>query len=315
MRGVEYDGQLRFRNDLPAVTQSPDGVTVDVLKAGICETDLQLCQGYMGFRGILGHEFVGIARSGPFSGQRVVGEINCSCGHCDACHRRLGNHCPHRTVIGILNHSGAFADSLCVPQQNLHVIPDHVTDDQAVFVEPIAAACRIPEQVPLPHGSLVVVLGDGRLGNLCAQVLRHHHCRVLTVGKHDFKLQILKQLGLETCRLDELTRDLQADLVVDCTGSPSGFETALKIVRPCGTIILKTTVAASQSLHLAPLVINEIRVVGSRCGPFADAVRLLAGGSVTVDPLISARYPLEAADTAFRHAARSDTLKVLFDVH
>lgn len=314
VRAVVFDGQLQVREQPAPQPIRSDQVIVDVLKAGICETDLQICQGYMGFQGTLGHEFVGVARSGRHAGQRVVGEINCACGHCDYCTQGLSSHCPARTVIGILNHDGAFADSLLVPEQNLHAVPDHVTDEQAVFVEPLAAACRIPQQIRLQPQDQVIILGDGRLGNLCAQVLRHHGCRVLVVGRHNFKLQLLREMRIDTCLLSELDRQRRADIVVDCTGSPSGLETALQIVRPCGTIVLKTTVAAPQSLHVAPLVIDEVRLIGSRCGPFQDALQLLSTGAVRVDPLITARYPLQEAPAAFRQAAGRDTLKVLLDV-
>ncbi len=314
MRAIVFHTTLQFRNDTDLRQPGPDDVIVDVVKAGICETDLQLCKGYMGFSGTLGHEFVGIARSGRFAGQRVVGEINCACHACEMCRRQLSNHCPNRTVIGIVAHDGAFADAVVVPECNLHVVPDHVTDDEAVFVEPIAAACRIAEQIPLSGGEVATVLGDGRLGNLCAQVLRHQGCKVRVVGKHDVKLRILEQLEIPTIKLDELQPQRDSDIVVDCTGSPTGLTTALQLVRPCGTIVLKTTVAADQTLHMAPFVIDEIKLVGSRCGPFADALELLSRRAISVAPLLTATYPLEAATTAFEHAVRKDALKVLFSV-
>lgn len=314
MRAVVFDDQLRFTNSAELRPPRRDEIIVDVKKAGICETDLQLCQGYMGFRGTLGHEFVGIARSGRLAGRRVVGEINCPCRVCELCRRQLGNHCPHRTVVGIVAHDGAFADSLLIPEVNLHAVPDHVSDAEAVFVEPVAAACRIPEQIAVTGGERVTVLGDGRLGNLCAQVLKHHGCSVRVVGKHEFKLRILNDLGIPTLKLDQLGSERVSDIVVDCTGSPTGLTTALQIVRPCGTIVLKTTVAASQTLHMAPFVIDEITLVGSRCGPFDKALELLSAGVVSVAPLYSASYSLEAAEAAFAHAVRKDALKVLFDV-
>ncbi len=314
MRAIVFDDRLHFIDSAELRAAKYDEVIVDIVKAGICETDLQLCQGYMGFRGTLGHEFVGIARSGNFAGRRVVGEINCACRICELCRSQLGNHCPNRTVVGIVAHDGAFAESVLIPEVNLHLVPDHVSDDEAVFVEPIAAACRIPEQISLKGGERVTVLGDGRLGNLCAQVLKHHGCGVRVVGKHDFKLKILNNLGIATVRLSDLTVERSADIVVDCTGSPNGLSTALQIVRPCGTIVLKTTVAAHQSLHMAPFVIDEITLLGSRCGPFDKALELLASRAVSVAPLLSARYPLHDAEAAFAHAVRKDALKVLFDV-
>ncbi len=314
MRAVVFDGQLRFADSYQMRAGRPGEVAIDVIKAGICETDMQLCQGYMGFSGVLGHEFVGIARTGKFAGQRVVGEINCACEVCELCRRQLGNHCPNRTVVGILQHDGAFADSVWIPEVNLHRVPDSLSTEAAVFVEPVAAACRIPQQIPDIKGQSVIVLGDGRLGNLCAQVLTHHGCPVTVVGKHTEKLRLLSNRGIATQLLQDFSPARTADVVVDCTGSASGLETALKAVRPCGTIVLKTTVAATQNIHMAPFVIDEIRLLGSRCGPFADAIRLLTEGAVDVAPLLSATYPIRDAIRAFEHATRKDTLKVLLDL-
>lgn len=314
MRAVVFDGQLRFVDSHQLRPGKPDEIAVDVIKAGICETDMQLCQGYMGFSGVLGHEFVGIARSGKLAGKRVVGEINCACEVCHMCRRQLGNHCPNRTVVGILQHDGAFAETVWIPERNLHPIPDSLRTEFAVFVEPVAAACRIPEQLPEIKGQSVIVLGDGRLGNLCAQVLHYHGCDVLVVGKHPEKLQLLSPRGIPTTLLADFAPGKAADVVVDCTGSSTGLETALRAVRPCGTIVLKTTVAASQTIHMAPFVIDEIRLLGSRCGPFADAIHLLTQGAVDVASLLSATYPIQDAIRAFEHATRKDTLKVLLDV-
>ncbi|MEZ6059132.1 MAG: alcohol dehydrogenase catalytic domain-containing protein [Planctomycetaceae bacterium] len=315
MRAVELNQQrITFRSDYRNRASRDDLIEVRVTTAGICETDLQLARGYMGFSGVPGHEFVGVASRGRFARRRVVGEINCACGTCDTCKAGRRRHCPHRTVIGILNHDGAFADSVLVPEENLHVVPDGLSDRQAVFAEPVAAACRILEQVSMSPQDSVVILGDGRLGNLCAQVLKPIGCRLTVVGKHSWKLQRLRDLDINGCLLDQHIPEQSADYVVDCTGSPRGFETALRTVRPCGTVILKTTVAAQQELHLAPIVIDEVTVLGSRCGPFAPALEMLAEGRVQVEPLISAAYPLEDASAAFEHAQWPDTLKVLFDV-
>lgn len=311
MRAVLFDERLRFSDQETLRAARPDEIIVDVVKAGICETDLQLCRGYMGFKGILGHEFVGIARSGKFAGQRVVGEINCSCHVCELCRKGLANHCPTRTVVGILAHDGAFADQVLIPEVNLHAVPESLSDDDAVLVEPVAAACRIPQQIELRGNERVTILGDGRLGNLCAQVLKYHGCQVTVVGKHDYKLNILRALGIDTILLENVRPDRSSDIVVDCTGSPSGLPLALQLVRPCGTIVQKTTVAAETTLHMAPIVIDEIRLLGSRCGPFDEALRLLAAGVVQVKPLLSAEYPIADALKAFEHAVRKDALKVL----
>ena len=310
MRAVVFDGHLHFTRDAQLRKIQPGEVAVDILQAGICETDMQLCQGYLGFQGTLGHEFVGIPQAGRYAGRRVVGEINCACHVCATCRLGLSNHCPARTVVGIVNHDGAFADTLLIPERNLLPVPDELSTSEAVFAEPLAAACRIPQQIPLT-GQRVTVLGDGRLGNLCAQVLKHHGCSVLVVGKHPAKLSILRQLGIATVLLSDMAPDRDSDIVVDCTGSPTGLTTALQLVRPCGTIVLKTTVAATQTVHMAPFVIDEITLLGSRCGPFDEALKLLRACAVTVAPLLSASYPLEDAEKAFAHAVRRDALKIL----
>jgi threonine dehydrogenase-like Zn-dependent dehydrogenase len=299
--------------DRPLPTPGAGEVLVRVTKAGLCETDLQLVRGYMGFRGILGHEFVGIAQSGALAGQRVVGEINCACHHCDTCVRGLPTHCPHRSVLGILNHDGAFAEFVAVPEKNLHRVPDSVTDQQAVFTEPLAAAFQIPAQTPLRPDQRVIVLGDGRLGILCAQVIAQFGCHLTVVGKHARKLELIQQWGIETTHLDQLPPLHTADIVVDCTGSPTGFETALKLVKPRGVVILKTTVAGQQSLTLASVVIDEITIVGSRCGPFIPALQALQEGRIHVEPLIDATYPLSQAPNAFERARTQPVLKLLFE--
>jgi threonine dehydrogenase-like Zn-dependent dehydrogenase len=304
-----------FRADWPEPRPQAGEVLVRVLRAGICETDLQLIQGYKGFRGVLGHEFVGIAESGPFSGRRVVAEINCSCGACDICLGGTPGHCPTRRVIGILDHDGAFADRIAIPQRNLHLVPDEIPTDTAVFVEPVAAAYEIPAQIRLNRHDRVVVLGDGRLGTLCAQVLAELCDRVLVVGKHPEKLRILASLGLSTCLLTEKPDDRSADVVVDCTGSASGLTTALELVRPRGTIVLKTTIAGTQSMECAPVVVDEITIVGSRCGPFDRALKALAEDRILVDALVSERFDLSDGVRALARAADPGVLKVLLDVN
>lgn len=321
MRALILDGEgVALSTDYPEPQLRPGEVRVRVLRAGICETDLQLVRGYMGFRGVLGHEFVGVAEEGPFAGRRVVGEINCSCGECATCCAGLPTHCANRTVLGILNHNGAFAEYVAVPQRNLHVVPDSIDTDAAVFTEPVAAALQIPAQVTIRRNDRVIVLGDGRLGNLCAQVLADVTRHVLVVGKHPEKLRLLRSLGLETCLLPDLPMERGADVVVDCTGSETGFPTALRLVRPRGTVVLKTTVAGTQTLALAPIVIDEVTVVGSRCGPFDRALAALQGGRVQVLPLVSARFGLsdgiEALDLVASGVSRRNhpVLKVLLDV-
>ena len=315
MRAIVLDhDRLLNRSDYPEPTPRQGEVLVRVLCAGICETDLQLVRGYMGFQGVLGHEFVGIAQTGPLAGRRVVGEINCGCGTCPTCLAGRQTHCPHRSVLGILDHDGAFADVIAVPQRNLHDVPDHVPTDVAVFTEPLAAAFQIPAQLTINRSDRIVVLGDGRLGNLCAQVLSRLANRVLVVGKHAEKLALLESLGLETALLGGLPVERTADIVVDCTGSQTGLPTALSLVRPRGTIVLKTTMAGEQTMAWAPVVIDEVTIVGSRCGPFDRALAALAAGEVAVLPMISGRFDLSAGLEAFDHARTRPVLKVLLDV-
>jgi threonine dehydrogenase-like Zn-dependent dehydrogenase len=315
MRALVLEGgRISLQTGRADPVPAPGEVLVRVIRAGICETDLQLIRGYKDFTGILGHEFVGTALSGELEGRRVVGEINCSCWTCDACLAGRATHCPARTVIGIHEHDGAFADLLAVPERNLHAVPDAIETDAAVFVEPVAAAFQIPSQIAIARGDRIIVLGDGRLGNLCAQVLASLSDHVTVVGKHRNKLSLLTDLGIDTCLLDERPADRAADIVVDCTGSGSGFTDALSLVRPRGTVVLKTTIAGTQTLALAPIVVDEITVVGSRCGPFDRALDALAKGLVEVNALVSERFDLSEAPRALQRAAEPGVLKVLLDV-
>jgi threonine dehydrogenase-like Zn-dependent dehydrogenase len=315
MRAIVLDDQVSVHEGRPTPTPADGEVLVRVLCAGICETDLQLIKGYMGFRGVLGHEFVGVAESGPMAGRRVVGEINCACRRCETCRSGLHTHCPNRTVLGILNHDGAFAEMIAVPQHNLHAVPDSLSDEVAVFTEPVAAAFQIPAQVTVRPRDRVVVLGDGRLGNLCAQVLARLSDRLLVVGKHPEKLALLTSLGIATALLSDPLDERAADVVVDCTGSDAGLPSALKLVRPRGTIVLKTTVAGAQTMAWAPFVIDEITLVGSRCGPFDQALAALEQGWIDVRPLISDRFNLSEGMKALARAQTKPVLKVLLDVN
>lgn len=313
MRAIVLDKDVRFRTDHPAPDTAAGEVIVRVTRAGVCETDLQLIKGYMGFRGVLGHEFVGVAEAGRFAGRRVVGEINCSCRECETCRSGLTSHCPNRTVLGILNHDGAFADLIAVPEPNLHPVPDSIPDDVAVFTEPVAAAFQIPAQVPVRSADRIIVLGDGRLGNLCAQVLADLSDHVLVVGKHQEKLALLQARGIATRLLSNDLPARAADVVVDCTGSESGLPTALTLVRPRGTIVLKTTVAGAQTMPWAPFVIDEVTLVGSRCGPFDQALAALAAGRVDVRPLITQRFRLDDGLQALERAKAKGVMKVLIE--
>jgi threonine dehydrogenase-like Zn-dependent dehydrogenase len=267
----------------------------------------------MGFKGIPGHEFAGIvedSESKDLNGKRVVGEINIGCGECAICSAGLRNHCPERSVLGILNKDGAFADYITLPIDNLHIIPDSVSDEEAVFVEPLAAAFEILRQIDIGPSDSVCVLGDGKLGLLIGQVLSMTGCDLTVVGKHRSKLLLLDELGIKTELISGFKRK-DMDLAVECTGSESGIETALNSVRPRGKVVLKTTVAERGKVDLNPIVINEISLIGSRCGPFPEALETIESGRVKLYPLISAEYALEEGARAFEHASEKGTLKVI----
>ncbi|MFP4105089.1 MAG: MDR/zinc-dependent alcohol dehydrogenase-like family protein [Phycisphaerae bacterium] len=317
MIAVVFDGsEIRIRRDLPAPAPGPDEALLKVRLAGICSTDLEVVKGYMGFEGVMGHEFVGEVTDGPpaWQGKRAVAEINCVCGRCEMCRRGLSNHCFDRTVIGIDGRDGCFAKYIAVPVRNLHEIPDSVSDEQAVFVEPLAAAFQVIRQVRVNPGDDVVVLGDGRLGQLVARVLKQAGADPLLVGKHPEKLEAAEKVGIQTRMLEQFKPDKRTDLVVEATGSAGGMTTAMQAVRPRGTIVLKSTFAASEGLNLAPLVIDEVNVIGSRCGPFPEAVRALAENAVDVHALVTGRYPLTEAPEAIAAARSGKHIKVLLDV-
>jgi threonine dehydrogenase-like Zn-dependent dehydrogenase len=332
MRALVYtNNTLSFEPQYPDPTLTDGEALIRVLLAGICNTDLEIVRGYMAFQGVLGHEFVGIVEAvheGPGAtpltsliGKRVVGEINAACHRVDClyCQSGMPTHCPNRTTLGIVNRDGAFADYVVLPTRNLHQVPDNISDEEAVFVEPLAANFEILEQVHLKPTDSVVILGDGKMGQLAAQVLTLGGCEVMMVGKHEEKLALAAKRGVHTYLLEDansftLENRRRADLVVECSGSAQGLEMALRIVRPRGVLILKSTVAEKSLLHMAPVVIDEIRVQGSRCGPFAPALRALSQKLVDVGPLISACYSLDEGLAAFEHAERKGVLKVLVQV-
>lgn len=313
-----HAGRLHYEPSHDDPTPAQGEVLVKVTQAGICETDLQLAQGYMAFAGIPGHEFVGVALTGPHAERRVVGEINCNCRTCPTCRDGRPTHCPHRTVIGIDRHDGAFAEYVAIPEHNLHAVPDSVSDDQAVFVEPLAAALEILEQINVAQDDRIAVLGDGRLGYLTSQVLANVTDHITVFGKHGVKLLRFGHRGIKTVQipstdLRELPRH-EFDVVVDCSGSTTGLPMALYMVRPRGTVVMKTTVAEPHQLSLAPVVIDEVRLLGSRCGPFDKALQSLASGKVDVSELITDRYHLDQGNDAFAAAADANSFKVVFDV-
>lgn len=313
MRALQWDGsRLRFNSSYPKPKKTGHSALIRVHLAGICSTDLQIFKGYMGFQGVPGHEFIGEVSEGPDSlcGKRVVGEINFACGRCEYCRRGLGRHCSDRSVMGILGADGAFAEFVSMPVSNLHLVPEEITDEEAVFTEPLAAAFEILEQVQVDPGDDVLVLGDGKLGMLCAQVLKLTGARVTVMGKHEGKLALVKNTGVRTLHLDSWKPRL-FDVVVEATGSDSGLKLAMSAVRPRGTLVLKSTIAGDHRVSLAPLVVNEITVVGSRCGPFPDALQALREKSISVTPLIEKVYPLAEGLDAVAHASRPGTRKIL----
>lgn len=315
MRALVFDGELRLA-EVPMPRPAKGEALIRILTAGICNTDLELLKGYMGFSGIPGHEFVGIVEqcsNDHLLGKRVVGEINCACGQCHYCLFEMPNHCVNRTVLGIQGRPGAFAEYITLPEENLHLVPGSIRDDVAVFAEPTAAAFRILEQIVISNGERIVVLGDGKLGQLVAQVLWQKCKRVLCVGTHQWKLDLLAKLGIATVMADEPVEP-GADVVVEATGRPEGLQRAFEWVRPEGTVILKSTVAGASSLDLSVPVINEVRVLGSRCGPFRPALEALAMGNVEVRPLISETYSLSDGTHAIQRAAARGIMKVLIHV-
>ena len=312
MRAIVIDNGVSLRRDYPEPASAPGESVVRVRLAGICGTDLELANGYMGYRGIPGHEFVGEVvetRDASLAGRRVVGEINASCGRCDFCADGLGRHCASRTVLGILGRDGAFADYLKLPNRNLLPVPDSVSDELAVFTEPLAAAYEIFEQIEIPKNRRVLILGDGRLGAIVAMAFKAEGYDLIVGGHHREKTDRFRDFGIAI----ELENNLESgyQVVIDCTGSSAGFRRALELVAPRGTLILKSTAAASESLNLAPVVINEITVLGSRCGRFALALEALASEKIDPRPLISATLPLDEGVRAFREAAKPSNFKIL----
>jgi threonine dehydrogenase-like Zn-dependent dehydrogenase len=314
MRALLFDGSEPRVAEVAEPQACDESVLVRVSLAGVCNTDLEIVKGYMQFRGILGHEFVGKVEAGPpeWCGQRVVGEINFACRSCPICAQGLHRHCPSRAVMGILDADGAFAELVRLPVTNLHPVPDSVADEVAVFTEPLAAAFEVLEQAQIEPGRRCVVLGDGKLGLLVAQVLHQAGASVLAVGKHPEKLAILGKRGIATVLASEWTGEL-ASLVVEATGTAAGFAHAVAATRPRGTLVLKSTVFERPSLDLSPIVVDEIRVVGSRCGPFPPALRALETGSVDVGSLISHRVALDDAVEGLRKASQPGALKVLIE--
>jgi threonine dehydrogenase-like Zn-dependent dehydrogenase len=341
MYALLFDGQLRLADDHSEPVLLPDEAIIRPYLVGICNTDIEITRGYQGFRGVLGHEFVGTVvacADRSWVGRRVVGEINAACGHCIACRHGDTSHCPARTTLGIRGRDGAMAERFSLPIACLHPVPETLPDAAAVFAEPLAAALEILEQSHLRPTDRVAVVGDGKLGLLCAQALRLPGCAVAVVGRHPERWELLQDQGIETIHVDRLAesvvrrpssvvtdqrlratedtqyaiRNTQYDVVVDCTGQPAGLAIARRLVRPRGRLVLKSTFAGESTLDLSLLVVDEIQLVGSRCGPFAPALRLLERGLIATEPLIEGRFALRDGLSAFR--AASGRLKILLEV-
>jgi threonine dehydrogenase-like Zn-dependent dehydrogenase len=320
MRALIINNGLRLEKNYPTPTPPQGEALIRVLQAGVCNTDLELVRGYMNFTGVPGHEFVGVveqaAEREELIGRRVAGEINAACGVCETCRAKRPTHCPNRTTLGIDRRAGTFADYVLLPFENLHPLPDSVSDDQAVFVEPLAAACEILEQVKIQPTDRVAVIGDGKLGLLCAQVVALTGCHLIAVGRHAEKLQILQQRGIATTTDLTTIAPASRDIVVEATGTPSGFAAARQLVRPRGTIVLKSTYQGKAlSVNLTMIVVDEITLIGSRCGPFAPAIQLLANKQIDVESMIQARFLLDDGVAGFERAAQKGMLKVVVSMN
>lgn len=319
MIAITFENEIKIEKNYPRPVPLEGEALIKVTMAGICNTDLEITKGYMGFKGVLGHEFTGTIEEVPGSGQedligkRVVGEINCACNECSYCKKGLKTHCPNRSVLGIAGKDGCFAGYITLPLENLHQIPASISDEEATFVEPLAAAMEITEQVHIKSTDSIIVLGDGKLGLLIALTLNLTPAKVILTGKHPEKLAIAEKQGVQTILQDDLTISKEYDVVVDATGSSAGFEQALSLVKPRGTLVLKSTVADSKPLNLAPIVIDEITLLGSRCGPFKPAIRALKNKLVDVMPLVSKVFKAEAFEEALNTCKTGGVLKVLLD--
>ena len=312
MRAIVFDGKkMTFLKDFP--DPNPDETIIRVDLAGICGTDLEILDGYMDYHGILGHEFVGTvvrSQNKAIVGKRVVGEINVGCGLCPSCKDNLERHCSNRTVLGILKRNGAFAEFLSLPEKNLHVIPDSISDEQAVFIEPLAAAFEITEQANLNSDWNIAIVGDGRLAFLIANVLKLYCPKIVCFGRYETKLANLKKLGLETKIGIKSDDEHKFDLVVEATGNNSGFVDTMKLIKPRGTVILKSTIASKENLDLTSTVVNEITLIGSRCGKFRPAIDALDKKEISVDPLIDSVFTFENFQDAIDYSKKPNTLKV-----
>ena len=318
MRAIVFDGGLQFVRDYPVPEAAPGWARIKILKAGICTTDIEITKGYKGFKGVLGHEFVGVVEQSinpDLTGKRVVGEINVGCGQCEQCLKGLERHCPHRKALGILDLDGCMADECLLPVFNLHVVPASLVDNRAVLIEPLSAAFEILEQIELEGSEQAVVLGDGPIGILCAWALATALSDVTLIGHHPEKLEKARWRNLKTSLQFPATRRGNVDVVVEATGSATGLTDAMILCRPRGTIVLKSTGAFETKVDLSSLVVNEQRFVGSRCGRFEVALNMLASHpDMPLERLIFAEFPMEQALEAFEQAAQPNTLKIILNM-
>ena len=317
MKAVVFDGELKVL-DIEKPEPKFKEVLIKTSLGGICNTDYEITKGYMGFNGVLGHEFVGVVKEvGPeadisWIGKRVVGGINLGCNSCLWCNSGLERHCPSRQTLGIYNKDGCFSEYFTLRQENLIEVPKNVSDMEAVFTEPIAAACEILEQVHIEPTERVAILGDGKLGLLIAQVLNAYNLDIVHIGKHEEKLAISRHSGIKTMSLEEAQKyQKEFDVVVEATGSVGGFETSVSLTKPRGKLVLKSTIAAKEGLNLAGVVVDEITIIGSRCGQFSPALRLLEKKSIDVKNMVSKIYDVNKALEAFEANKRSNVIKVL----
>ena len=324
MKAIVFDNELKFDNNYKKPIPQKGEALIKVNLAGICNTDYEITKGYMGYVGVLGHEFVGIVEEvnsdkeedKKWIGKRVVAEISWGCDdpNCEWCAKKNYRHCPNRHTIGIWKKDVCMAEYITLPTNILFEIPENVNDEQAVFVEPLAAACEILEQLHIEPTSRILVLGDGKLGLTTALTLNAHNLDVILVGKHQNKLDIAKAQGVKTCLLNDFKQEKIYDVVVEATGSASGFEMSMSLTKPRGVLVLKSTVASGKELNLAPIVIDEITVLGSRCGQFAPALRLLENKRIDFSPFITKTYKIDDAIEAFEANKSKESLKILIKI-
>lgn len=319
MKALVFDNTLKLDENYPIPNVGDNEVLIKTKLVGICNTDYEITKGYMGYKGVLGHEFVGVVEKvgvncdNSLIGKRVVGEINCACNNCSYCNKNLQRHCPNRSTLGIWQKDGCFSEYFTLPKENVLTISDNIDDITATFTEPLAAAYEILEQIHIQPTDKVAILGDGKLGLCISLVFAAMNVDYIHIGKHKEKLEISQKLGAKTMLLDEITENDKKsfDVVVEATGSVGGFETSASLVKPRGTLVLKSTIVAREGLNLASIVVDEIRIQGSRCGQFKSILRLLENKKIDVTPLVSGIYDVDDFENAFEQNSKKGTLKIL----